>query len=75
MSNLNLANKLKFFIFSGIEIAMNKIIPFTNHPEIGENIFNYLDLQDLLNCQLVCQDWKHVLEDPYFWTDTSTIAL
>ena len=46
---------------------MNKTIPFTNHPEIGENIFNYLDLQDLLNCQLVCHDWKNVLENPYFW--------
>ena len=40
---------------------------FENHLEIGEKIFSYLDLQTLLSCQNVCQDWKKVLENPYFW--------
>ena len=46
---------------------MNKMIQFENHPEIGEFIFSHLDLSSLLNCQNVCQDWKQVLENPYFW--------
>ena len=43
------------------------MIQFENHPEIGEKIFSFLDSKTLLNCQLVCQDWKHFLENPYFW--------
>ena len=46
---------------------MNKIIKFENHPEIGEYIFSHLDWQSLLSCQFVCQDWKQVLQNPYFW--------
>ena len=46
---------------------MNKMIMFENHPEIGENIFSYLDLPSLQICQLVCKDWKQVLENPTFW--------
>ena len=43
------------------------MLSFKNYPQIGENIFSDLDLQTLLNCQFVCQDWKEVLENPYFW--------
>ena len=46
---------------------MNKIIKFENHPEIGEYVFSHLDLQSLVSCQSVCQDWKQFLENPYFW--------
>ena len=46
---------------------MNQKIKFENHPEIGEKIFSYLDLQTLIKCQFVCHDWKNVLENPYFW--------
>ena len=46
---------------------MNQKIKFENHPEIGEKIFSYLDLQTLIKCQFVCHDWKQVLENPYFW--------
>ena len=46
---------------------MNHRINFENHPEIGEKIFESLDLRTLLNCQLVCKDWKKVLENPNFW--------
>ena len=43
------------------------MMKFESYPEIGEKIFSYLDLQTLLNCQSVCQDWKEFLENPYFW--------
>ena len=43
------------------------MMKFESYPEIGEKIFSYLDLQTLLSCQNVCQDWKQVLENPYFW--------
>ena len=48
-------------------IIMNNIIKFENHPNIGEYIFSHLDWQSLLSCQFVCQDWKQVLQNPYFW--------
>ena len=43
------------------------MINFENHPEIGEKIFGSLDLRTLLNCQLVCQDWRKFLQNPNFW--------
>ena len=43
------------------------MIAFENYPEIGEKIFSYLDLKTLLKIPIVCQDWKQVLENPYFW--------
>ena len=43
------------------------MLSFKSYPQIGEIIFSYLDLQTLLNCQFVCQDWKEVLENPHFW--------
>ena len=34
---------------------------------IGEKIFKFHQGKDILNFRLVCQSWKHILENPMYW--------
>ena len=34
---------------------------------IREKIFNFLPTEDILNCRLVNQAWKEILDNPTFW--------
>ena len=34
---------------------------------IREKIFNFLPTEDILNCRLVNQAWKGILDNPTFW--------
>ena len=34
---------------------------------IREKIFNFLPTEDILNCRLVNQTWKEILDNPTFW--------
>ena len=40
---------------------------FEGIQHIGENIFNCLTAQDLLNCRLTSKSWKNILDNPMFW--------
>ena len=46
---------------------MEPNIKFQDFPHVGEKIFTALDLPTLLNCSLVCKDWKKLLNNPTFW--------
>ena len=46
---------------------MEPNIKFQDFPHVGEKIFTTLDLPTLLNCSLVCKDWKKLLNNPTFW--------
>ena len=40
---------------------------FEGIQHIGEHIFNYLPIQDILNCRLTGKSWKKILDNPTFW--------
>ena len=40
---------------------------FEGIQHIGEHIFNYLPIHDLLNCRLAGKSWKRILDNPIFW--------
>ena len=47
---------------------------FTTNPgffNVAQNIFLFLDPETLLNCRLVCQSWKTILDNPSFWMKKS----
>ena len=47
---------------------------FTTNPglfNVAQNIFLFLDRETLLNCRLVSQSWKTILDNPSFWMKKS----
>ena len=36
---------------------------------MSENVFKLLAKEDWLNCRLVCQTWKSILDEPCFWLE------
>ena len=46
---------------------MAEIIINSGLEHVGENIFMFLSLKDLANCQLVSRSFHGVLEKPMFW--------
>ena len=36
---------------------------FSGVPDIGENIFGFLDFKDLNSCRTVCKGWQNFLQD------------
>ena len=46
---------------------MEKILKSPSFQHIKEKIFLSLDLENVLNCRLVCSDWKQLLDNPKTW--------
>ena len=46
---------------------MEKILKSQSFHHIKEKIFLSLDLENVLNCRLVCSEWKQLLDNPKTW--------
>ena len=40
---------------------------FEGMPHITKIILSFLKREDLLNCRILCQSWKQILDNPKFW--------
>ena len=40
---------------------------FEGIQHIGEKVFSFLSVEENLNCRLVCESWKIIMENPLFW--------
>lgn len=50
---------------------MSTIDTVLNYPPIMERIFEYLDIENIMSCVLVCRQWRTVGERPKFWSNES----
>ena len=46
---------------------MENLIKNPGLKHLAENIFLYLDYEDIINCQIVSESWNGFLENPMFW--------
>ena len=46
---------------------MESLIKNPGLKHLAENIFLYLDYEDIINCQIVSESWNGFLENPMFW--------
>ena len=46
---------------------MENLIKNPGLKHLAENIFLYLDYEDIINCQIVSESWNRFLENPMFW--------
>ena len=40
---------------------------FEGIQNIGRKVFSFLSVEENLNCRLVCESWKIIMENPLFW--------